>query len=106
MTYLVGLLYRADWTRPSLTAEVRASRDLDLDRTRWEAGTPPPEARLAWEMATYQLGVESRRSGGAETTVGGRRGYRLRVAPYAPACPGRSSPTTWWPTPSWASCCG
>jgi hypothetical protein len=32
--------------------------------------------------------LEHRLSGGAETTVGGRRGYRLRVAPYGPATPG------------------
>jgi hypothetical protein len=56
MTDLVSLVYHADWTRLSLAAEVSASRDLDLDRTRWKAGTPPREARLEWEMATYQRG--------------------------------------------------
>ena len=44
MTDLVGLLYHADWTRLSLAAEVTARRDIDLDRTRWGAGTPPREA--------------------------------------------------------------
>ena len=88
MTDLVGLLYRADWTRLSLTAEVRASHDLDLDRTRWGAGTPPPEARLAWEMATYQLGVESRRS--TLLIQPGRR-YREQAVSYVKGCDGNRS---------------
>jgi hypothetical protein len=41
MTDLVSLLYRADWTRLSLAAEVNTSRDLDLDRTRYGPGMPP-----------------------------------------------------------------
>jgi hypothetical protein len=82
MTDLVGLLYRADWTRLSLAAEVSVRRDLDLDRTRYGPGMPPgefgkfgefgegvpppwqifrearkpPWARHTWEMATDQLG--------------------------------------------------
>ena len=34
MTDLVGLLYRADWSRLSLAAEVSVRRDQDLDRAR------------------------------------------------------------------------
>ena len=37
---LVSLLYRADWTRLSLTAEVGVTRDLDLWRSRFD-GKPP-----------------------------------------------------------------
>ncbi len=40
---LVSLLYRADWTRLSLTAEVGVTRDLDLWRSRFD-GKPPPRA--------------------------------------------------------------
>jgi X-X-X-Leu-X-X-Gly heptad repeat protein len=36
MRDLVSLLYRADWTRLRLAAEVTASRDADLDRTRYD----------------------------------------------------------------------
>jgi hypothetical protein len=90
MTDLVSLLYRADWTRLSLAAEVSTSRDLDLDRTRYGSGMPPgefgefgefgepgegmpppwqmfrearksPWARHEWKMATDQLGAETRR---------------------------------------------
>ena len=41
---LVSLLYRADWTRLSLTAEVSVTRDRDLDRSPVDDG-PPPRAR-------------------------------------------------------------
>jgi hypothetical protein len=88
MTDLIGLLYRADWTRLSLAAEVSARRDLDLDRTRWGAGTPPREARLEWEMATYQLGVESRRS--TLLIQPGRR-YREQAVGYVSGCDGNRS---------------
>jgi hypothetical protein len=40
---LVSLLYHADWTRLSLTAEVGVTRDLDLWRSRFD-GEPPPRA--------------------------------------------------------------
>ena len=40
MRDLVNLLYRADWTRLRLAADVTTSRDFDLDRTRREAGHP------------------------------------------------------------------
>ncbi|MGO9191341.1 MAG: hypothetical protein ACLP8X_23200, partial [Streptosporangiaceae bacterium] len=40
MRDLVDLLYRADWTRLSLTAEVSITRDRDLWRSRF-AGWPP-----------------------------------------------------------------
>ncbi len=41
---LVSLLYRADWARLSLTAEVSVTRDRDLWRSRFDDG-PPPRAR-------------------------------------------------------------
>jgi hypothetical protein len=88
MTDLVGLLYHADWTRLSLAAEVSASRDLDLDRTRRGAGTPPGEARLEWEMATYERGVESRRS--TLLIQPGRR-YREQAVRYVSGCDGNRS---------------
>ena len=88
MTDLVSLLYRADWTCLSLAAEVTARRDLDLDRTRREAGTPPREARPEWEMATYQLGVESRRS--TLLIQPGRR-YREQGVRYVSGCDGNRS---------------
>jgi hypothetical protein len=69
MRDLVSLLYRADWTRLRLAAEVTASRDFDLDRTRYGAdGAPPPpflgapRAGHVWEMATDQLGTRTDRS--------------------------------------------
>jgi hypothetical protein len=37
---LVSLLYRADWTRLSLTAEVSTTRDLDLWRSRFDNAPP------------------------------------------------------------------
>jgi hypothetical protein len=55
MTDLVSLLYRADWTRLSLAAEVSVRHDLDLDRTRLKADSPPPRPgtsgkwpRISW----------------------------------------------------------
>ena len=41
MRDLVDLLYRADWTRLSLTAEVSITRDRDLWRSRFAGGPPP-----------------------------------------------------------------
>jgi hypothetical protein len=38
---LVSLLYRADWTRLSLTAEVSVTRDRDLERSPVDDGPPP-----------------------------------------------------------------
>ena len=38
---LVGLLYRADWTRLGLTAEVSVTRDRDLWQSRFAGGPPP-----------------------------------------------------------------
>ena len=85
---LIRLLFRADWTRLRLAAEVTTSRDFGLDRTRWKAGTPPREARLEWEMATYQLGVESRRS--TLLIQPGRR-YREQAEGYVSGCDGNRS---------------
>ena len=65
---LIRLLFRADWTRLRLAAEVTTSRDFDLDRNQCGAdgsvpppwlGAPgkPPRAGHVWEMATDQLGT-------------------------------------------------
>ena len=40
---LVSLLYRADWTRLSLSAEVSVTRDRDLWRSPFDDGPPPRE---------------------------------------------------------------
>ncbi len=86
MTDLVGLLYRADWTRLSLAAEVSARRDLDLDRSRSGTGVAPPGR--AWEMATDQLGAETRRS--TLLIQPGRR-YREQGEDHVGGCDGDRS---------------
>jgi hypothetical protein len=45
---LVGLLYRADWTRLSLTAEVSVTRDRDLWQSRFAGGPPPEPPSGSW----------------------------------------------------------
>jgi hypothetical protein len=66
MRDLVSLLYRADWTRLRLAAEVTASRDADLDWTRYGADAPPftgaPRPGQVWEMATDQPVTRTDRS--------------------------------------------
>ena len=68
---LVSLLYRADWTRLSLAAEVTTSRDFDLDRYGGDVFSPPPwlgaprkppRTAHVWEMATDRLGTRTDRS--------------------------------------------
>src|SRR6266568_3165780 len=86
MTDLVSLLYRADWTRLSLAAEVSARRDLDLDRSRSGTGVAPPGR--AWEMATDQLGAETRRS--TLLIQPGRR-YREQGEDHVGGCDGDRS---------------
>jgi hypothetical protein len=86
MTDLVGLLYRADWTRLSLAAEVSVRRDLDLDRAQTEAAVAPPGHE--WEMATDQLGTETRRS--TLLIQPGRR-YREQGEDRAGGCDGDRS---------------
>ncbi len=43
---LISLLYRADWTQLSLTAEVRVTRDRDLWRSRFDGGPPSRPASV------------------------------------------------------------
>ena len=86
MTDLVGLLYRADWTRLSLAAEVSVRRDLDLDRAQTEAAVAPPGHE--WEMATDQLGTKTRRS--TLLIEPGRR-YREQGEDHAGGCDGDRS---------------
>lgn len=108
MTDLVGLLYRADWSRLSLTAEVSVRRDLDLNRIRYEdevpppgeaAGVPPPwqlfcdfsrrqRAEREWEMATDQLGTETHRS---TLLIRPGRRYREQGEDVASGCDGDRS---------------
>jgi hypothetical protein len=108
MTDLVGLLYRADWTRLSLAAEVSVRRDLDLDRIRYEDDVPPPgeaegapppwqlfrdfsgrlRAEREWEMATDQLGTETQRS---TLLIRPGRRYREQGEDVASGCDGDRS---------------
>jgi hypothetical protein len=99
MRDLVSLLYRADWTRLRLAAEVTASRDFDLDRTRPGAdgsvpppwlGAPgkPPRAGHVWEMATDQLGIRTSRS--TLLIEPGRR-YREQGEDHLSGCDGDRS---------------
>ena len=69
MTDLVGLLYRADWSRLSLAAEVSVRRDQDLNRTRHEGGTPPP-GEAEGVPPPWQLFRELRRRQRAERARG------------------------------------
>ena len=108
MTDLVGLLYRADWSRLSLTAEVSVRRDLDLNRIRYEDEAPPPgeaedapppwqlfrdfsgrvRAEREWEMATDQLGTETQRS---TLLIRPGRRYREQGEDVASGCDGDRS---------------
>lgn len=107
MTDLVGLLYRADWSRLSLTAEVSVRRDLDLNRIRHEDEVPPPgeaegvppwqlfrdfsgrlRAEREWEMATDQLGTETHRS---TLLIRPGRRYREQGEDVASGCDGDRS---------------
>jgi hypothetical protein len=74
--------------RLNLAAEVSVRRDLDLDRTRLKADSPPPRAGHEWEMATDQLGTETRRS--TVLIQPGRR-YREQGEDHAGGCDGDRS---------------
>jgi len=93
MRDLVSLLYRADWTRLRLAAEVTASRDADLDRTRYGADGPPPflgapRPGHVWAMATDQLGTRTDRS--TLLIEPGRR-YREQGEDHLSGCDGDRS---------------
>jgi hypothetical protein len=49
---LVSLIYRADWTRLSLTAEVSVTRDRDLWQSRFD-DEPPPGARSTAQFGPW-----------------------------------------------------
>jgi hypothetical protein len=83
---LVRLLYRADWTRLSLAAEVSVRRDLDLDRAQSGTGVAPPGHE--WEMATDQLGTETRRS---TLLIWPGRRYREQGEDHLSGCDGNRS---------------
>jgi len=59
---LVVLLYRADWTRLSLAAEVSRTVDLDLSALRSEPDVPRARSGNEWETATDLQGTETTRS--------------------------------------------
>jgi hypothetical protein len=93
MRDLVNLLYRADWTRLRLAADVTTSRDFDLDRTRYGADGPPPflgapRPGHVWEMATDQLGTRTDRS--TLLVEPGRR-YREQGEDHISGCDGDRS---------------
>lgn len=121
MRDLVSLLYRADWTRLRLAAEVTTSRDFDLERTRYDPGgsAPPPflgTPRAVWEMAADQLDTRTDRSTlliepgrryrvQGEDQLSGCDGDRSWSAVREKATAGRSRPTT-DPSRRCRSCCG
>ena len=93
MRDLVNLLYRADWTRLRLAADVTTSRDFDLDRSRYGADGPPPflgapRPGHVWEMATDQLGTRTDRS--TLLVEPGRR-YREQGEDHISGCDGDRS---------------
>ncbi len=83
---LVSLLYRADWTRLSLAAQVSVTQDRDLDQSRFEDKPTPPGRE--WEMATDLLGTETHQA--ALLIAPGRR-YRQQGADYLTGCDGSRS---------------
>jgi hypothetical protein len=70
-----------------VTAVGDGRRHWQIFGDEWQASADgrPPDG-LARLLGASGL-LEHRLYGGAETTVGGRRGYRLRVAPDGPATP-------------------
>ena len=95
---LVSLLYRADWTRLSLAAEVSTSLDLDLFHSRFEDEPPPAPPRWPWpgpreprpagnewEVATELQGIQSGRS--TLLIAPGRR-YREQSESFLSGCDG------------------
>jgi len=99
---LVSLLYRADWTRLSLTAEVSTSLDLDLFHGQAEDEAPPGPPRWRpfgepreprptgneWEVATELQGIQSGRS--TLLIAPGRR-YREQSESFLSGCDGDRS---------------
>ena len=57
---VIGLLYRADWTRLSLSAELRSETDREplprLSREAGPAGTAPGRGRGKTTAATWGAG--------------------------------------------------
>ena len=60
LPHVIGLLHRADWTRLSLSAELRSENDRELSRlssepwSRWDHGWPEQkqdDGRYAWRGA-------------------------------------------------------
>lgn len=50
---VIGLLYRADWTQLSMSAEVRFERDEDLAQSRQHAARPPGTADPGSDVPTW-----------------------------------------------------
>ena len=72
---VIGLLYRADWTRLSLSAEVRFEQDGDLARRREAAVRAEVMRRIGIrpDLPAGRPWSRSRKTGGAATTGGARR---------------------------------
>ena len=72
---LVSLLYRADWTRLSLTAEVSVTRDRDLYRSPSDDG-PPPRAWGGAQSGPWSAPWSGRGPRRGPARGSGRRGGR------------------------------
>jgi hypothetical protein len=109
---LVSLLYRADWTRLSLTAEVGVTRDRDLWRSRFD-DEPPPRAWDGRRFGLWPMPWPVPRFGPWPMPWSGRRS-----GPWPMPWSGRGSgpwsgpsrrleasgvPEEWWESPE--SCC-
>ena len=71
---VIGLLYRADWTRLSLSAEVRFEQDGDLARRRENAVRAESMRRMGFrpDLSARRPGSRSRTTSGAAITGGTR----------------------------------
>ena len=86
---LVSLLYLADWTQLSLAAEVSASRDRDLERSRFGDDAPPGASRVRgtpWDAGSA-----------APSMPWGLRGLWGPWGPRGPWGPGRRASRAWGP---------
>ena len=71
---VIGLLYRADWTRLSLSAEVRFEQDGDLARRRENAVRTESMRRMGFRPGPHGSPVteQERKTSGAAITGGAR----------------------------------
>jgi hypothetical protein len=82
---VIGLLYRADWTQLSMSAEVRFEKDGDLAQSRMHASRPPGTADPASEVPTWAEATAEEPTGDEPTgeEPGGRQSGHaaLLIAP-------------------------